>query len=151
MDEATRDRTTPATEAALERRERLLQGIIDVTDALQADAEPLDAWRSRVWEAATVLAETIQHHVQEADAADGFLDQVTQDAPQLTARAHALRAEHPALVADVRTMLETWPEEPDPATLRSHVEPVVHATRRHRERGTEILMDVYSLDLSAGD
>lgn len=151
MDEATRDRTTPATKAALERRERLLQGIIDVTDALRADPEPVDAWCTRVRHAAVQLAETIEHHVQEADSSDGFLDQVTHDAPQLTARARSLRAEHPAMLADARTMLETWPHDPEPATLRAHVEPVVRAVRRHRERGTELLMDAYALDLPAGD
>jgi hypothetical protein len=150
MDEATNP-TTPATEAALERRERLLQAILSLTEVLRADPEPVDAWSARLRDAAAMLAETIHEHVEEAETEDGFLDQVTQDAPGLAARVEALRAEHPVMRADARRMLETWPEDADPEALRAHVEPILSATRRHRERGTELLMDAYELDLSAGD
>jgi hypothetical protein len=142
--------TAAATEAALARRERLLLGVTTLTDALAKTTTDDARWHEEVREAARTLARTIDEHVVEAEAPHGFLDQITDEAPYLSRRAEALRREHPDLKRTARQVLDDWPEG-DRAAIRAHVAPLLRSAQRHRERGTELLLDAYALDLSAGD
>lgn len=142
--------TAAATEAALARRERLLLGVTTLTDALERTTSDDRDWHGEVRTATETLARTIDEHVVEAEAPHGFLDQITDEAPYLSRRAEALRREHPDLQATAGQVLADWPDG-DRAAVRAHVAPLLRAAQRHRERGTELLLDAYALDLSAGD
>jgi hypothetical protein len=142
---------TDATQAALARRERLLDGVVQMTAALRADDADEGVWAVQLRHAAEAFAATIVDHVNEAEGPDGLLAQIHEDAPWLSRRAEELRAEHPILRDAAVELLGTWPQDPSPDELRAHVEPLLDRVQQHRHRGTALLVDAYSLDLSAGD
>lgn len=94
---------------------------------------------------------TLRIHIEEAEAPDGLLAEITDAAPWFAARADDLRRDH----ADLLERTERLRERADAADGLS---PVLEEARglsarlsEHRHQGTALLLDAYLLDIPAGD
>jgi hypothetical protein len=142
---------------ARRRRKRLRQCMDDLEATIAAPA-PL---RERMWgqalaSALDTLAEAFEHHVSETEAADGFLQQVTADAPRLHPAVKRLRKDHAeisVLVADLRTRAGevVGDEEPSPAQLHAQALDLLARLAQHLQVGADLIYEAYLVDIGTGE
>jgi len=89
--------------------------------------------------------------VREAEAPDGLLAQVIEEEPAFGSRAQQMRAEHVELLNDSATLLQLAEQDPSVDELRAKATELIDLIEVHRHRSGSLLIDAYSLDLSAGD
>lgn len=150
-------RIDDAVRGARKRRKRLRQ-CMDELEATIAAPAPM---RERMWSQALAsaldtLADAFEHHVTETEAAGGFLQQVTADAPRLHPAVKRLRKDHAdigVLVADLRTRAgeATGDEEPSPAQLRAQALDLLGRLAQHRQSGADLIYEAYLVDIGTGE
>jgi ABC-type transporter Mla subunit MlaD len=133
------------------RREALHAAVTDLDqhlDALDAQDVP-DAVRFR--DALDELLVTLQRHVEEADAPDGLLAQILEEASYFASRVDRLRGEHGDLLGRAADLRDRARSSDDVRPLLPDARQLSARVAEHRQRGTELLVDATMLDLSAGD
>lgn len=133
------------------RREALHAAISDLDhhlDALDSQDAP-DAARFR--DALDELLTTLHRHVAEADAPDGLLAQILEEASYFASRVERLRSEHGDLLARAGDLQDRARTSVDVRPLLTEARQLSARVAEHRRRGTELLVDATMLDLSAGD
>jgi hypothetical protein len=140
------DRIGPQRGHLREASERFQAAAADVT------AAP-DAWILAVGGALAGLGDAWTEHVDftEAPAAFGkLLDDSIEVAPEVD----HLRRDHEALVAAMtraRELLASPTAGPDDTRLLQSLAGISKQVDQHRRRGSDLLYQVYSVDVSAGD
>ncbi len=135
-----------ATKRARRRRERLHQACIDLQNALDRD-EPTDRLDAAIRQAqATIVA-----HVHESEADDGLLAQVIEEEPAFGSRVEAMQREHQVMIEQADALVEGAAGTLPPDELRDACGSLITLLDGHRHRATELLLDAFDLDLSAGD
>lgn len=123
-------------------------------DARDEDAagarEPAAAQRRRIADALLIVCQDLREHNRRAEADDGLLPQVVHDAPWLAPRVEAMVREHDVLLADCER-LHAGLADTSLDQVRRAARDVIRRIDAHRHRGTELLLDTYELDISAGD
>jgi hypothetical protein len=138
-------------EAALARREALQAAVSDLEEHL-GDLEAQDVPDpDRFRRAVEQLLATLLRHVEEADAPDGLLAQVLEEASWFASRVEALRGEHVDLLGRTTSLLERARAADDVRPLLTDARQLSGHVAEHRRRGTTLLVDATMLDLSAGD
>lgn len=132
------------------RREALLTARNELAEALAADA-PQDRWHDHVKDALERTRTTLQQHVEEAEAPDGLLAQIIDEEPAFGARVQEMRDEHVTLLQEADDLVELAGTDTPAEALRARAEALVELIERHRGRSGGLLVDAYSLDISAGD
>jgi hypothetical protein len=155
MTEAGARDVTPVSEedaaAFRSRREALHAAVTDLDghlDALDAQDVP-DAARFR--DALDELLGTLHRHVEEADAPDGLLAQILEEASYFASRVDRLRGEHEDLLARAGGLRDRAGATDDVRPLLPDARQLSARVAEHRQRGTALLVDATMLDLSAGD
>lgn len=148
---ARREVSVDDTTAYRARREALHAATDELDrelDQLEGQVQP-DLTRLRAVARRTLG--TLRIHIEEAEAPDGLLADITDAAPWFAARADDLRRDH----ADLLERAEGLRERVDAADRLS---PVLDEARglavrltEHRHQGTALLLDAYLLDIPAGD
>jgi hypothetical protein len=133
------------------RREALHAAVTDLDvhlDALEAQDVP-DAARFR--DALDELLVTLHRHVEEADAPDGLLAQILEEASYFASRVDRLRGEHEDLLDRAVALRDRAGATDDVRLLLPDARHLAARIGDHRQRGTALLVDATMLDLSAGD
>lgn len=133
-----------------ERREALQTAKVELTEALAAD-EPPDSWHDHVRTAVERTRATLQQHVEEAEAPDGLLAQIIEEEPAFGARVQQMRDEHVDLLQEAADLAEMAGGDASAEAVRARAEGLLEMIERHRSRSGGLLVDAYSLDISAGD
>lgn len=134
-------------DAFTRRREALHRAVTELDgelDALEAGSPP-DAERFRA--ALRALLTTLQQHIDEAEAADGLLGRIVEDAPWFGARVSKLRSEHDEYLRRVPALLEQADGQADVTPLLAEARDLSSQLSEHRHRGTALLQDAYLLDI----
>jgi hypothetical protein len=138
-------------EAYRARREALQVAVTELDqhlDDLEAqDVPDADHFRAALEQ----LVATLHRHVEEADAPDGLLAQILEEASWFSSRVERLRVEHGDLLDRAEGLLGRLAagEAVDP--LLADARRLSERVAEHRRRGTKLLVDATMLDLSAGD
>jgi hypothetical protein len=147
MDELTQ------LDAIRTRRESLYQAIIGLEDALTTPVGDGARWRLRVAMAIDHAALRINDHICDTERKDGFLDSVVADEPRLRRRVDQLRVDHERLAREVdvlRTAI-TAVEDDEVVSrvpaLRNQAVDLLGQLVRHRERGADLIYELYQVDL----
>lgn len=140
-----------AAEGVRARRERLGAALHAFSVVLDSGATDPVRWVADVHDALRELRTDWHEHIARSESADGLLAQVREDAPWMSPRVDRVAHEHEVLSASIDEALAAWDADASPAEVEARLRPVLHELTRHRERGTELLMDAYGLDLAAGD
>ena len=133
------------------RREQLHEATIDLSDALESPIEPPQQWLDAIRASIARTRTLLETHVREAEAPDGLLAQVIEEEPAFGSRVQQMRAEHVELLNDSATLLQLAEEDASVDELRAKTTELVDLIEQHRHRSGSLLIDAYSLDLSAGD
>lgn len=132
------------------RREALLTAKVELAQALAAD-EPPGPWHDHVGGILEATHTTLVQHVDEAEAPDGLLAQIVEEQPAFSARAQDMRDEHVTLVQEAADLVEMARGDASPEAVRARAEALLELIERHRSRSGGLLVDAYSLDISAAD
>ena len=88
------------------------------------------------------------------EASDGLFDELLDDSIEVAPEVDHLRRDHEALVAAMtraRELLASPTAGPDDTRLLQSLAGISKQVDQHRRRGSDLLYQVYSVDVSAGD
>lgn len=146
-----------AVEVVRERR-RLLRHCMDDLEATIAAPAPgrVKKWAREVTSSLDILASAFEHHVAETESRDGFLHQLTMDAPRLDPAVGRLRRDH----LEIRLLIEnlqtsargaTRGEVPSPEVLRTAALELLGRLAQHRQRGADLIYEAYMVDIGMSE
>ena len=137
-----------AGERAEHRRELLHATILDLQEALAS--EDAATTHATLVAALNRAAKTVGDHVRDAEEPDGLLAEVVRAEPGFSARVEGMHREHQVMLEQIDALLQD-PSDRPLDDLASAVRGLIDLLDSHRHRSAELLLDAYSLDLSAGE
>jgi hypothetical protein len=143
------DPTTEALRAASERRIQLKVAVTNVERAAAAPSAR-GGWRDDLIVELEDLRIALDQHVHEVEGESGLLAELTQFAPRLVNKIDRVRDEHPALETQVAEAILSVKESESPDETRSTVLEALVSIARHRQKGADLVYEVYSVDIGGG-
>lgn len=138
-----------ALEAARRRRGAMKEAISRTEAAASAPtADP--GWHTGLLAELQKLQLALSAHVNEVEGNDGLLNQLRTDAPRLVNKIQNMRDEHPRITQDLAQVIVETQGFAEPETLRTHVVEVLLALVRHRQQGSDLVYEGYSVDIGGG-
>lgn len=135
-----------AIRAAQRRRVELKQALSEVEVAAAAPAG--DArWSGALVESLEQLKSAIEQHAEEVEGSGGLLDEIVVVAPRLHKRVAQLRLEHALLIGKTLAAITTTRTSHDAAEIRADVLDALVALARHRQDGSDLVYEAYSIDI----
>jgi hypothetical protein len=149
------DRNREVLAAVRVRRDHLYEALLELerTLAVPAGDHPRE-WADDVSVVVAGLREVLDTHVAGTEEAGGFFDDVREHAPQLLHAVEQIRSEHGPLLeaaAGLAERMATVSSEADVDDVRDEAVELIRRLLRHRQRGSELVYDAYSVDISAAD
>jgi hypothetical protein len=135
-----------------ERREALLGAAASVEAALAAPASD-PRWSDRLGERLATLHATLEEHVTAAEADDGILAQVRDEAPRLSNQVDRLAAEHGTITGATERLIDRLEGTPtdqvtgEAESVREQAVQLLAAIVRHRQLGADLLYEAYNVDV----
>src|SRR5436190_17192148 len=130
----------------------------DAAERFQAAAGevtlPRDAWITGVEGALSGLGAAWREHVAFTEAPDGLFDELLDDSVEVAPEVDHLRRDHEVLEAAIARawqLLASPTAGPDDTKLLQSLTGIGKQVDQHRRRGADLLYQVYSVDVSAGD
>lgn len=109
-------------------------------------------WAPSIDRALEELEGSLNRHIAETEAPDGFLEEISSGWPRLIPSVDALRKEHGQLLEACEKARESLTATtPDPALVRRQVTTILGRLMFHRQKGAELIYDAYNIDISVGD
>jgi hypothetical protein len=103
------------------------------------------AWRTEVDRSIAIVQTAWEHHIVLTEAPDGLFNQIRSDAPELAPRIKQLDREHEAFRARLAALASTG--SLDTGSVRDSVIDLVAKLARHRQHGSDLIYEAYSVDL----
>ena len=133
------------------RRAELFESMSAVEHALAAPAPGLEArWAERVQGALVELSADFGAHIDVTEGPDGLYRELLSTAPRLSGAVARLIREH-ALIKDQLDNLTAWVGEPDNNpdvdTVRDRGTALLGRLVRHRQRGSDLIYEAYTVDI----
>ncbi len=130
------------------RRRDLHQAMEALEFAVAGPAGEPDTWLASVRTALSGLRDALQAHVDEVESPHGLLAEIVDQEPRLTAAADQLRADHPdLLLATERAMEAAAEHDPAPSRVRRRVVSLLGRLTMHRQAGSDLVYEAYSVDI----
>lgn len=135
------------------RREALYEAVVGLEDALTTPIGDGPKWRLRVAMALDHAAVRIREHSDQAEQQGGFLDEARSEAPRLASKISQLTVDHERLEKEVDALqLAIASVEdsdiPDRAvTIRNQAVDLLGHLARHRQRGADLVYEIYQVDI----
>ena len=117
------------------------------------DGDPA-RWTAAVARALDTLAAAWDEHVEFTEAPDGLFDELLDESVEVAPDVDHLRRDHEAVSATIdraRRLLGAPGAGPADERLVQTLRAVAKQVEQHRRRGADLLYQVYSVDVSAGD
>ena len=140
-------------DAVRTRREALYEAIVGLEDALATPVGEGAKWRLRVAMAVDHAAMRISEHATQTEAPGGFLERTVKEVPRLGRRINQLRVDHERLEKEVhalRMVLSMTDDDDIPdnaAEIRNQAMELLGQMSRHRQRGADLIYEVYQVDI----
>jgi len=142
---------TQALEAAARRRRELRDALVALEDANSSPVIEAERWRTGVAARLAALQEAFADHVAETEGSGGLYDEMEEIAPHVQGKARRLREEHPPLTVAIRDAADRFaapfPEATDIDGLRHDVQRLIGRMVRHRQHGSDLVWEAYSMDI----
>ena len=113
-----------------------------------------DTWIAAVGGALSGLGAAWNEHVEFTEGRDGLFEELLDDSIEVAPEVDHLRRDHEVLVAAMaraQVLLASPTAGPDDTKLLQSLTGIVKQVDQHRRRGADLLYQVYSVDVSAGD
>ncbi len=141
--------------AAARRRRELREALVGFEEAISSPLRDRETWRRTVIERLDGLRAAFDDHVAETESEGGLYDEMAEQAPHLSGKAHRLREDHApiaALLGDAqRRLAAPFPADADLDRLRDDLQRLMGRIVRHRQQGADLVWEAYAVDIgSAG-
>jgi hypothetical protein len=124
----------------------------EVESAIAAPASGREEpWRLDLASKLEGLADALDWHIAGTEGPDGLLTEILLSAPRLAHRLSKARADHVALRAAVDEARSAVSASADASLLRDQVVELLAHLARHRQLGSDLVYEAYSVDIEAGD
>lgn len=140
-------------DAVRSRREALYEAVVGLEDALATPIGDGSKWRLRVAMAVDHAAMRIQEHSTQSEMRGGFLERALRDEPRLARRISQLRVDHERLEKEVDALKVGMAEISDRdvetrgVALRNQAIELLGQLTRHRQRGADLIYEMYQVDI----
>jgi hypothetical protein len=145
---------TPTLDEVVRRRADLYQAILGLERAAARPAVAReDEWVDGVVEALVELEREIVDHIAITERPDGLYAEIVEAAPRLSRNVQALRDEHPDMKEATR-VLRSRLEGGGIASVdeaRDEIASVLGRLVKHRQHGSDLLWEAYSLDTGGAE
>ena len=139
-------------ERARSHRAGLRAAMGDVESSLAAPASGREGpWRRELAEKLEGLADALDRHIEGTEGPDGLLTEIQASAPRLSHRIEVARADHVALSAAVVEAGRAVAAEAEVSVLRDQAVELLTHLARHRQLGSDLIYEAYSIDIEGGD
>lgn len=135
---------------AARRRRGAMKEAISRTEAAASSPMADPGWRPGLLAELQKLQLALKAHVAEVEGDDGLLTQLRTDAPRLANKIQNLSDEHPRLTQDIAQVIKETEGATEPGTLRAHVLEALVALVHHRQQGSDLVYEGYSVDIGGG-
>jgi hypothetical protein len=113
-------------------------------------------WFKAVHERLTNLQGAFDRHIAATEAEGGLFDEIVESAPRLNRRTQTLRQDHIDIRSAIEVALADLPVEPidDPETVaatRAAITDIMGRVTRHRQLGSDLVYEAYTVDIEAAD
>jgi hypothetical protein len=118
-----------------------------------ATLNPSASWSTSAGTSLAALRAAFDEHVEFTEGPEGLFDEMLHDdTAEVSSEIDHLRRDHIVIVAAMDRAAESLLSPPsDDDHLRELMASVARLVGAHRRRGAQLLYDVYSVDISAGD
>lgn len=140
------ERATDALRGAATRRIEL-KGALSSVEIAAASPSAEPGWHVRLIDELEELSTALLQHVDEVEASDGLLAELSQLAPRLVNQVGVVRDEHPLLCRQVAEAIVQAKLGADASDLRAQVVEALSAIAYHRQRGADLVYEGYSIDI----
>lgn len=107
----------------------------------------MPAGRSTLIESLEELDSALKQHADEVESVDGLLDEIVNVAPRLHKRVAQQRQEHAVLINQTLAAITAVRSTADAADVRAAVIEAITAIARHRQHGSVLVFDAYTIDI----
>jgi hypothetical protein len=145
---------TPVLARVGPQRGRLRDALVAFRDASGDRSRPADDWIVIVGAALAALRSAWHEHVEFTEAPNGLFDQLLDDSVDVAPDIDHLRRDHLVVTSAMTRAGELLAGRDagiDDVKLLQTLAGVAKLVEQHRRRGADLLYQVYSVDLSAGD
>ena len=139
---------SPRLETARTCRDELLAAMQLLEKTVAGPAAKAD-WIEAVTQAAQRLQLALADHIAATEEHDGLLEEIVLHAPRLAQEAESLSAEHETLMKSMRRVNETISQPFETRTVRRRVLALLARLAEHRQRGSDLVYEAYSVDIGA--
>jgi hypothetical protein len=145
----------PSAHARIGTQRSRLRNAAIVFEQISGDvgAKP-DTWLVAVNVALDTLADAWHEHVAFTEGPNGLFEELLDDSVEVAPEIDRLRRDHEVLdahVARARELLAQPTAGPDDTRVLLCLTGIAKLVDHHRRRGSDLLYQVYSVDVSAGD
>jgi hypothetical protein len=160
-----------AFEEARQRRVELHEALVHLELSISSPARGRVAdWAADVTKALLHLQAAFDEHVLVTERPGGLYDEVLEKSPRLAGQVRRLRDEHPVIGDAIKEDLERLgepvgaeppdasdaPDEADPRDsplddVRDDLQRLMGLVVRHRQRGADLVWEVYNLDIGGAE
>jgi hypothetical protein len=137
-----------------------LETIRDRRDALRVAMHSLETivagpasspgWRDAVGNALSAIREALDQHIAAVESPDGLLEEILEIAPRLAHLTEEIEADHRDLLRMLERAEEAIPGDSDSRTVRRTAMSLLAGLAIHRQRGSDLLYEAYSVDIGTG-
>lgn len=134
-----------ASRSSLDRAISRLEMVVD-----RPTAEP--GWLEAVDSALAELEQALDQHIREAESADGYLAEIVDGEPRLSAQVDAMKREHAELSSSLRQIRLTLSHESaNPRAVRRAISVLLGQLLIHRQASSDLVFEAYNTDIAAND
>ncbi len=137
------------------RRDRLRRATLALEEAASAPAAAdVAAWGRTIAGRLDLFATAFDEHVAITEGDDGLFRELVEASLEVTSAVDRLRRDHVTMQAELDRARSHAAEVRDRAgieELRRAILQLAESVFKHRQRGSDLLYDAYSVDVSAGD
>ncbi len=137
------------------RRDRLRRATLALEDAASAPAAgDVTAWGAAVAARLDDFAAAFDDHVEITEGEDGLFHELVEASLEVTSAVDRLRRDHVTMQAELERARAHAAEVRDRAGIeevRRSILQLAASVFKHRQRGSDLLYDAYSVDVSVGD
>ena len=107
-------------------------------------------WQKALRRSLSLLARAAAEHVAEAEAPDGLLAKIAEQAPRLWRRVRRLRAEHASLARACAEVLDRLESADSATSLRGPTRALLQRFANHRHHGADLVYEAFGVDIGGG-
>jgi hypothetical protein len=152
IDDESRSTVPPLLEEVARRRSDLYSSIVALEEAAARPAVGREAaWFDLVRQKASDLRTEVDDHIQSTERADGLYAEILDTAPRLCNRIDLLRTEHRRMSTDAESLVHhlasAIPTGDTVATAREEIRSLLGLLVKHRQLGSDVVWEAFSVDV----